>query len=162
MEIFVDPKDEKQFRLIKGPANLWIIILVIFLAGVGFALVAKNILFFAPFLVILGFVYIFSGNSFEIGVDKQDGTIYRKSRDLLGIMEFYNRVKLDDVEKICIARRFSGQRHVSDRLVLHLKNETRTALCSVSFEPDCDMLLRFTRALAHVVGKEYEAYRDEK
>lgn len=162
MEILVDPKNEKNFKLIKHGGNLWPVILVIFVAGVGFAVIARNLLLFAPFLVILGLVYIFSGNSFEIGVDPEDQTIYRKSSDLLRIMEFYNRVKLEEIEKICIARQYSGQKHVADRLVLHLKSQNRTALCSVSYERDYDLLLRFARALALVVGKEYEAYSEAK
>jgi hypothetical protein len=163
MEIQVDPKNEKSFKLIKRPASLlWVVILVIFVAGVAFALVAKNLLIFAPFIVILGLVYIFSGNSFEIGIDYEDKTIYRKSKDMLSIMEFYNRVKFDEIQKICIARQFSGDRHVADRLVLHLKGETRTALCSVSYEPDYDLLLRFSRGLAQVLDKEFESYPDYK
>jgi len=162
MEIIVDPVDERKFKLIKRPANLWIVIVVILVAGVVFAMISQSILIFTPFLVILGLVYIFSGNSFEIGVDHQDKTIYRKSNDLLNIVQFYNRIKIEEVQKICISSQFSGDKHVSDRLILVLRNQQRTALCSVSYEPDYDALLRFTRALAQVLDKEYESYPENK
>jgi len=69
MEIIMDPLGEKKFKLIKRPSNLWIVIVVILVAGAVFAMISRSMLIFTPFLVILGLVYIFSGNSFEIGID---------------------------------------------------------------------------------------------
>jgi hypothetical protein len=161
MEIFVDPQDEKKFKLVKHTANLWWLILLIIAAGIGFALLARNALMAVPFLIAVGLLYSFSGNSFEIFADAEGGTIVRSSHDMLHLVQYHTAVKIADVYKICVVGRYSGSRHVSDRLVILAKDQSRTTLCTASYAPDCDKLLRFSRVLAHVVEKDFDSFHEE-
>jgi hypothetical protein len=110
---------------------------VILVAGVGFVLLTNNLLIFTPFLVAEGLLYSFSGNTFEIYADFSAGTVERRSHDLLNLVQFHTAVKIADIDKICVVGRYSGERHVADRLVILLKDQSRTALCSASYSSDC-------------------------
>jgi hypothetical protein len=162
MEIVVDPKDEKKFKLVKKSANLVWLILVIFVAGIALAVLAKNALMAVPFLIAEGLLYAFSGNSFEVFADTAAGTIVRSSHDMLHLVQYHTAVKIEDVHKICVIGRYSGSRHVNDRLVILAKDQARTTLCTASFGPDCDKLLRFSHVLAHVVEKDFDTFREEE